>query len=62
MLHLQTNSIITRQNCTPTLCMIKQLHRLAELDNMPQDLKIKNRANILFFDCAKIAGVDYDDE
>jgi hypothetical protein len=38
------------------------VHRLAELDGMPQGLKIQSRTNQILFDSAWIAGVDYDEE
>eukprot|EP00957_Ditylum_brightwellii_P114804 8754307-Ditylum_brightwellii.AAC.1 len=31
------------------------------MDKMPQGLKIQNQANIVLFDSAKTAGVNYDD-
>jgi hypothetical protein len=37
------------------------VHKLAELDGMPQGLKFANRANIILFDSAWIAGVDNDE-
>ena len=36
------------------------MHALAEIDNMPKGLKIKNRTGITFFDSSWTAGVDYD--
>jgi hypothetical protein len=41
---------------TPSI--IKQVHALAVLDEMPEGLKITNRANNVIFDTAWIAGVD----
>jgi hypothetical protein len=38
------------------------VHRLAEIDEMPKGLKIANRADLILFDSAWIAGVDYDEE
>ena len=64
LLHLQTNEVIKRRCCTPvplTPLIIKQVHALAELDNMPKGLKITKKSNVFLFDSAWIAGVDYDD-
>jgi len=55
----------TRRLCTPmvlTPSIIKQVHKIAEMDNMPKGLKILNRAGIIIFDSASIAGVDYDED
>ena len=65
VLHLQTNKVIKRRKLTKVPMppsIIKQVHALAALDNMPQGLKISNRANNIIFDSAWIAGVDYDEE
>eukprot|EP00957_Ditylum_brightwellii_P109262 8334249-Ditylum_brightwellii.AAC.1 len=43
---------------TPSI--IKQVHKLTELDNMPKGLKITNKTGDIFFDSTQIAGVDYD--
>jgi hypothetical protein len=63
LLHLPTNSIITRRQVTPvpiTPAVIKQVHTLAIQEQMPPGLKIANRTGQLFYDSAWIAGVDYD--
>jgi hypothetical protein len=65
LLHLQTNQVVKRRKLTkipmpPSI--IKQVHALAVLDDMPLGLKITNRANNVIFDTAWIAGVDYDEE
>ena len=66
LLHLQTNSVITRRKVTPvpiTPAIIKQVHTaLAEQEDMPAGLKIENRTGQIFYDSAWIAGVEYDDE
>jgi hypothetical protein len=65
LLHLQTNKIMKRSKLTKvpiTRSIIKQVHALAELDEMPRGLKITNRANQVIFNSAWIAGVDYDEE
>jgi hypothetical protein len=65
LLHLQTNKIVKRSNLTKipiTPSIIKQVHALAELNEMPADLKITNRANQVIFNSAWIAGVDYDED
>ena len=65
LLHLQTNSLITRRTVTPvpiTPAIINQVHALAQQENMPEGLKISNRTGQLFYDSAWIAGVDYDAE
>jgi hypothetical protein len=64
LLHLPTNSVITRRKLTKmvlTPSIIRMVHRLAELDEMPKGLKIANRGDIILFDSAWIAGVDYDE-
>jgi hypothetical protein len=65
LLHLPTNSIITRRRITPvpiTPAILKQVHALAESEGMPDGLKIENKTGQIFYDSAWIAGVDYDDE
>ena len=62
LLHLQTNRVITRHSIetvpiTPSI--IKQVHALATMDEMPQGLKIQTRTNVTLFDASWIAGVDY---
>ena len=50
---LHTNSVITRRKCTPmplTPSIIKQVHTLAAIDNMPKGIKIQNRTGITIFD------------
>jgi hypothetical protein len=59
LLHLQTNRLVKR--CTMikipiTPSIIKQVHTLAVLDEMPEGPKTTNRANNV------IAGVDYDEQ
>jgi hypothetical protein len=63
LLHLPTNSLITRRQVTPvpiTPSVIKQVHTLAIQEQMPLGLKIANKTGQLFYDSAWIAGVDYD--
>jgi hypothetical protein len=63
LLHLQTNAVITRRQLTKmvlTPSIIRVVHQLAKLDKMPIGLKIANRADLILFDSAWIAGVDYD--
>ena len=63
LLHLQTNSVITRHKVTSvpvTPSIISQVHALARLDGMPPGLKIISRTNQILFDSAWTAGVDYD--
>jgi hypothetical protein len=65
LLHLQTNSVVKRRRLTKvpiTPSIITQVHALAVLDGMPEGLKIKNRANLVIFDSAWIAGVDFDEQ
>ena len=65
LLHLPTNSLITRRTITPlplTPAIMNQVHALAVQENMPDGLKISNRTGQLFYDSAWIAGVDYDNE
>jgi hypothetical protein len=65
LLHLQTNKVVKRRTLTKipiTPSIIKQVHALVELDEMPAGLKITNRANRVIFDSAWIAGVDYDED
>jgi hypothetical protein len=65
LLHLQTNKFVKRRKLTKvsiTPSIMKQVHALAELDEMPRGLKITNRANQVILNSAWIAGVDYDEE
>jgi hypothetical protein len=65
LLHLQTNKVVKRRKLTKipiTSSIIKQVHAFAVLEEMPEGLKIKNRANNIIFDSAWIAGVDSDEE
>lgn len=65
LLHLSTNLIITRRNITPvpiTPSIVKQVHTLAQTEDMPAGLKIENRTGQLFYDSAWIPGVDYNEE
>ncbi len=65
LLHLPTNSLITRRQVTPvpiTPAIINQVHALATQEQMPKGLKLANRTGQLFYDTAWIAGVDYDEE
>ena len=65
LLHLPTNSLITRRVVTPmpiTPSIIQQVHALAEQEGMPKGLKISNRTGLIFYDTAWIAGVDYADD
>jgi hypothetical protein len=66
LLHLRMNSVITRCKLTKmvlTPSIIRMVvHRLAEIDEMPKGLKIANWADLIVFDSAWIAGVDYDAE
>ena len=62
LLQLPTNREIIRAKCisipiTPSI--IKQVHALARLGNMPYGLKIKNKTNKIMFDSTWIAEVDY---
>ena len=64
-LHLQTNKVVKHQNLTKmpiTMSIIKQVHALTTLDDMPQGLRIKKWAKNLIFDSALISGVDYYEE
>ena len=63
--HIATNKVITRRklNKVPlTPNIIKLVENQATLDGVPQGLKIQNRAGVVLFDSAWIAGVDYDGE
>jgi hypothetical protein len=65
VLHLQTGYKITRHRVTPlpiTPAVLKQVHRLAEMDDMPQGLKITNRTGQVLYNSTWIAGVDYDED
>ncbi|KAI2506113.1 Reverse transcriptase (RNA-dependent DNA polymerase) [Fragilaria crotonensis] len=65
LLHLPTNSIITRRNITSvpiTPAIVSQVHTLAQAEDMPAGLKIENRTGQIFYDSAWIPGVDYDEE
>ena len=63
LLHLHTNKFIKHQNLkkipiTPSI--IKQVHAVASLDDMPQGKKIRNIANNVIFYSSYISGVDCD--
>ena len=65
LLHLQINKVVKWGNLTKitiTHSIIKQVHALANLDNIPQVLKTKNLANSVIFDSAWISGVYYEEE
>jgi hypothetical protein len=66
LLHLPTNSLITRYTVTPLpltpLAIINQVHTLAEQEKMPDGPKISNRTGQLFMIVVWNAGVDYDNE
>ena len=62
LLHLQTNSIITRNCVTPapiTPMNINQVHSIAYMEGMPSGIKIANRTGLVLYDSACISGVDY---
>jgi hypothetical protein len=55
LLRLQTNKVVKRRNLTKvpiTPSIIKQVHALTEMDEMPRGLKITNRANQVIFNSA----------
>lgn len=63
LMRLPTNKVIIRRNITPvpiTPAIIYQVHLLADRDEMPDGLKIKNKTGALLYDSAWIAGVDID--
>jgi hypothetical protein len=63
--HLPTNQIIVRQYVTHvpiSPAIIKQVHQIAEAEEMPNGLKIKNRVNNVLYDHAWITGVDYEND
>jgi hypothetical protein len=64
LLHLPTGRRIIRRKVTPipiTPSIIRQVHRMAENEDMPEGLKISNRYGEVLFDSTWIAGVDYDE-
>ena len=65
LLHLQMNKVIMRRKLTPipvTPHVIRQVHLIAEREDMPDGLKIENRTGIILYDSSWTAGVDYDPE
>ena len=65
MLHIQTNKVIKQRNSETIpikMIIIKQVHALATLDKIVQELRIKDRAKNVVFDSAWISRVDYDEE
>jgi hypothetical protein len=65
LLHLQINRFVKRRTMTKipiNPSIIKQVHALAVLDEMPEGLKITNQVNNVIFDTAWVAGVDYDEQ
>ena len=62
-LHLPTNRIITRSKVTLipiTTGVINQIRTIATQEGMPEGLKIINKYDIVLYDSAWIAGVDYE--
>ena len=51
---------MTKIPITPSI--IKQVHALANLGDIPEGLKITNKTNSIIFYSAWISGVDYDKE
>jgi hypothetical protein len=51
---------VTQNPITPTV--IELVHAIANKENIPKGLKIKNRSNVLLLDTAWTAGVEYDEE
>jgi len=65
LLHLGTNRVIKRRRVTEnpiTPAVIKLVHEIAKKENMPKGLKIMNRKNVILFDTAWTAGVEYDEQ
>ena len=65
ILHLQTDSVITRNRVAPTLITpttINQVHSIADREGMPSGMKIANIIRLVLYDSAWIAGVDYSEE
>ena len=62
LLHLQTNSVITRNCVTPALIthtIINQLHYIADMEGTHSGIKFSNRTGIILYDSAWIAEMDY---
>ena len=62
-LHLATNRIVTRPKVTAvpiTSAVIQQVKTIAAAEGMPEGLKIKNKYDVVLYDSAWIAGVDYE--
>jgi hypothetical protein len=65
LLHLPTNRIIMRSRVTSipiTPAVINQVHTMARQQAQPEGLKISNRYNVILYDAAWIAGVDFEEE
>ena len=64
-LHLQTNSVVTRNHVTPapiTPMIINQVKSISNREGMPNGIKIFNRTVILLYCSAWISGVDYSED
>ncbi|KAI2498584.1 hypothetical protein MHU86_15928 [Fragilaria crotonensis] len=65
LLHLPTIAVITRRNVTTvpiTPTIIKQVHAIAELEDVPAGLKIENCPGQVSYDSAWIAGMDFNED
>ena len=61
-LHLQTNSVVTRNRVTPapiTPTIINQVHSINDREGMTSGIKISNITALVLYDSAWIAVVDY---
>ena len=61
-LHLQTNSVVTRNRVTPapiTPTNINQVHSIIYRKGMSSEIKFASRIELVLYDSAFISGVDY---
>jgi hypothetical protein len=62
LLHLNTNTVLTRRTITPpvpiTPAIVRQVNTIATQKDVPVGLKIKNLTGQVFYDSAWVAGVD----
>ena len=65
LLHLQTNSVMTRYHVTPSPInptIINQLHTISDMYGIPSGIKIANRTGLILYYSDWIVRVDYSED
>ena len=65
LLHLHTNSAITRNHVSPAPIkptIINQVHSINDKEGIPSGIKTANRTGLVIYDSACISGVDYSED